>query len=126
MTELALTAAELLQWSDETAQHWKALLAAHPEALDFPCDIYRTENVRGLLRHIIAVERRYAQRLSGEPVTPYEEIPSGSLNELFSVHDQAMERYRKLLASSENWDEKLEFQTLSAGTLAARAFSLQV
>jgi hypothetical protein len=39
MTQPALTAAELLQWNDETAQHWKTLLAAHPDALDFPCDI---------------------------------------------------------------------------------------
>jgi uncharacterized damage-inducible protein DinB len=120
MTQPALKAIELLEWNDETAQHWKTLLAAHPEALDLACDVYGTEHVRGLLRHIFAVETRYAQRLSGEPVTPYEQIPDGSADLLFGLHDIAFASYRKLLADdSVDWDEKLEFTTVSAGTQSA-------
>jgi len=120
MSEPVLTVSELLQWNDETAQHWKALFAAHPGALDFDCDVYGVANVRGLLRHIFAVETRYAQRLSGEPVIPYAEIPDGSAEELFALHDAAVAKYRELLADeSMNWEEKLEFVTLSVGTLSA-------
>jgi len=118
MTQPALTASHLLEWNDETTQHWKALLTANPAALDFPCDVYGVESVRGLLRHIFAVEIRYAQRLSGERVTPYEEIPVGSIDELFAFHDIAITKYRNLLDDeSVDWQEKLEFKTLSAGTL---------
>jgi uncharacterized damage-inducible protein DinB len=120
MTQPALTASELLEWNDETAQRWKALLAKHPEALDLPCDVYGAEHVRGLLRHIFAVETRYAQRLSGEPVTPYEQIPDGSADLLFGLHDAAVAKYRKLLADPlVDWQEKLEFTTVSAGTQSA-------
>jgi len=120
MTQPTLTATELLHWSDETAQRWKALLAVNPQALDFPCDVYGTENVRGLLRHIVAVEIRYAQRMSGEPVTPYEQIPAGGIDELFANHDSAFAKYRNLLADhSVDWQEKLAFTTLSAGTQTA-------
>ncbi len=121
MSQLALSATELLQWNDLTAQGWKALLAANPEAIDMPCDVYRVGTVRGLVRHIVAVELRYSERLSGEPVTPYEQVPDGSVEVLFGLHGAALERYRKLLAdASVNWDEMLEFSTISMGTRSAK------
>jgi len=120
MSEPALTVAEVLQWNDVTAQRWKALLTAHPQALELPCDVYGVTNVRGLLRHIFAVETRYAQRLVGESVTPYEEIPDGSAELLFGLHDAAIAKYRKLAADdSTDWNEKLEFTTISMGTRSA-------
>jgi len=120
MPQPVLTATEILDWNDLTAQRWKALLAANPAALELPCDVYGVETVRGLLRHIIAVELRYAERLSGEPVTPYEKVPDGSVEEIFTMHDQSIARYRKLLEDdSIDWDEKLEFTTISAGTRTA-------
>jgi uncharacterized damage-inducible protein DinB len=120
MSEPVLTVTELMRWNDETAQHWQKLLSVFPEALEFDCDIYGTRRVRGLLRHIVAVELRYSERLSGEPVTPYEQVPDGSADLLFGLHRQAFERFHKLLADeSVNWEEKLEFVTLSAGTLRA-------
>jgi uncharacterized damage-inducible protein DinB len=120
MTQPVLTATELLQWNDETAQRWKALLIANPPALDFPCDIYGVETVRGLIRHIVAVELRYSERLTGQPMTPYEALPTSSAEELFAVHDLAVTRYRQLLADdSIDWHEQLEFTTLSAGKLSA-------
>ncbi len=120
MTQPALTATEILQWNDLTAQRWKALLVANPDALEFPCDVYGVGTVRGLLRHIVAVELRYSERLSGEPVTPYEEVPIGSAEELFALHDLTVTRYRKLLAeTSIDWEEQLEFTTISAGTRSA-------
>jgi uncharacterized damage-inducible protein DinB len=84
------------------------------------CDVYGVGTVRGLLRHIVAVELRYSERLSGEPVTRYEQVPLGSAEELFAQHDQTMIRYSKLLADdSIDWDENLEFTTISAGTRTA-------
>ena len=84
------------------------LLAANPAALEFPCDIYGVGTVRGLLRHIVAVELRYSERLSGEPLLSMEKVPDGSAEELFAQHDQTIARYRKLLADdSIDWDEKL-------------------
>ncbi len=120
MSEVCLNATELLQWNDTTAQRWKALLTVHPTALDLPCDVYGAETVRGLLRHIFAVETRYAERLKGEPVTAYEQIPDGSADLLFSLHDSAIAKYHQLLADeTANWEEKLEFTTVSAGTRSA-------
>jgi uncharacterized damage-inducible protein DinB len=82
--------------------------------------VYGVTDVRGLLRHIVGVEIRYAQRLCGEPVTPYEEIPDRPAELLFSLHDASMAKYRQLIAdASVNWAEKLEFTTISAGKRTA-------
>jgi uncharacterized damage-inducible protein DinB len=120
MSSPSLTIEELLIWNDESAQNWKKLLAANPAGLDLACDVYGAGTVRGLLRHIFAVEMRYAQRLAGEAVTPYEEIPEGLIEDLFALHDKALAKYRNLLANdSVNWDEVLEFKTISMGTRSA-------
>jgi uncharacterized damage-inducible protein DinB len=118
MSEPVLTCSELLAWSDETFAKWEALLGANPVALDFPCDIYKSKTVRDLLVHIVAVELRYAQRLTGEQVTPYEEILAGSVKEIFEVHRRTLARQRALLPG-DRWDEVLEFPTLTAGTIRA-------
>ena len=110
-----------MRWNDETSKRWQKLFQVYPEALDFDCDVYGARTVRGLLRHIFAVELRYSERLSGEPVTPYEEVPDGSADLLFGLHLQALERFRRLLADgSIDWEEKLEFTTISAGTRSAK------
>lgn len=109
---------ELLKWLEITTTGWRNLLAAHPEALALPCDIRETSSVAGLLQHIVAVELRYAQRLLGMQETPYEDVPCGSGDEIFRVHDAAI----RLLDSLRNrearfWSEQIDFVTRKGGTL---------
>lgn len=125
----ALTLEELLGWSDYTFAQWEKLLAANPNALDLPCDIYNTGDVQGLLVHIAAAELRYGERLSGEPVTSYEQIradldgqvESDRLTGILATHRRGAEKLRAVLADtrSEEWAEMLEFPTLTGGTMRA-------
>lgn len=116
----ALGLDEILAWSDESSRNWFAFLAAHPGLQALPCGIYKTASVLGLVRHIIAAELRYSQRLAGLPVVPYDDIPGDSLDALAALHGEAVTRFRALLADpAQNWEEDLEFTTLSAGTLRA-------
>jgi uncharacterized damage-inducible protein DinB len=120
MSDLALTAEEILAWNDGMAAQWKALAESHAELLGLPCDIYHAGTVAKLLQHIVAVELRYTQRLAGDTETPYEEVPFGSAEEIFSVHDRALAGIRALLADSVyDWSVELEFNTISAGRLRA-------
>ena len=116
----ALTLEELLGWSDESTRHWLTFLADQPAVQQLPCGIYGAATVLGLVRHIVAVELRYSQRLIGQPATAYEQIPEDSLQALAALHAQAMERLRAVLHdSAQDWDEVIEFNTLTAGTLRA-------
>lgn len=116
----ALTADELLAWLERTSGGWRTLLAEHPEALDFPCDVREAQRVGDLMQHVVAVELRYAERLAGVPETGYDAVPKGPVDALFAVHDRAMSLLRDVLARpGVDWEEVLEFTTRSAGTLRA-------
>jgi uncharacterized damage-inducible protein DinB len=117
----ALQADELLAWNDHSAQQWRAFANANPAVLTVPCDIYRAKTVGELLQHIVAAELRYAERLSGLPCTDYAAIPLGRAEEVFQAHDHAVDLLRTLLAKDDfDWSLKVDFPTLTAGTLRAR------
>ena len=111
----ALTADELIAWLDKTSINWRALIEAHPEILSLPCDIMDVSTVGGLLQHIVAVELRYAEQLSGLPPTEYVEIPYDSAAAIYATHDRAMKMMRELLASDLDWNGKFNFVTRSRG-----------
>ncbi len=121
MTSATIRLEELLADNEGATEKWQAWFAANPAALDIPCTIYNSGNVRGLLKHIFAVELRHSQRLNGEEVTSYDAIPVGSLDDLMAVHAQATQSLRKFLATTNDAAllEVISLQTVSAGTLHA-------
>ncbi|HEU4629288.1 MAG TPA: DinB family protein [Gemmatimonadaceae bacterium] len=119
-----LTFRELLDYTAGETERWRRWLAARPATvLDLPVGEGRTATVRGLLQHIFAVERRYADRLLGEPVTPYEAIGTSDVETLFAAGRAARERLERYLAGATAADlaRRPEFQTISAGTRTASA-----
>jgi len=86
MTEPALTAGEMLAWLDVTSNKWRALIEEHPEILQLPCDVMGVGTVGALLQHIVAVEVRYAEQLSGLPPTEYAAIPFDSAAAIYATH----------------------------------------
>jgi len=120
MSELAMPATELLAWVDKTGQTWKGLLEKHPGSLELSCDIAGAKNVGELLRHIVVVELRFAEWLTGGPETPHEQILSGSVEEIYANHDRALQLMRELLAKDGlDWSQEMEFRTRKMGTLKA-------
>lgn len=120
MTQPALTADEMLTWNEKTSTRFRDLLAKHPEALQFSCDIAKVSTLGGLMQHIVAVELRYAERLAGQPETQYDQVPFATVEEIFETHDRAIALFREALATSGiNWDEELEFVTRSLGKMIA-------
>jgi uncharacterized damage-inducible protein DinB len=120
MPEPSLSATDLIAWVDHTAQHWKRLLAAYPEALTISCDIAGVKSVGELLQHIVAVQLRYAQSLSSLPQTPYEQIPFSTLDEIYATHERSLQLYRDLFAQPGiDWSQTIEFPTRSLGRLAS-------
>lgn len=119
MTVPVLSSMELLAWCEENTAHWFQFFEQNPEALTLPCGIYSTENVLGLIHHIVVVELRHRQRLCGEPIATYEDVPH-SLPALIQLHEQTMQAFRQLIQDqTQNWSQVFEFQTRTAGTLRA-------
>lgn len=117
---LNISVEKLLTWNDATAQHWRAFILANPTILALPCDIRNSKTIADTLQHIVAVELRYAQRLSGLPESPYEEVPKDSINSLIAAHELAINLLRNLLSNPDyDWSAELIFDTISLGRLRA-------
>ncbi|HKR29932.1 MAG TPA: DinB family protein [Terriglobales bacterium] len=116
-----LSADELLGFYFAETQRWRGWLAANQKLLDLPIDIAQAKTVRDLVLHIVAVDLRYAERLLGEKVSDYEELPASTLAELFSTADRAREKLERFVgqANDAEWDQVLSFTTRSAGTLSS-------
>jgi uncharacterized damage-inducible protein DinB len=114
-TAPVLTADELLAWLETTSTSWRTLVAANPEILALPCDIMGVSTVAGLIQHIVAVELRYAEQLSGLPPTDYANIPSDTVVAMYAIHDLAMTLVREQLALPIDWSERVNYMTRSMG-----------
>ncbi len=119
--ETGITFQELMHYAEAETRRWFDFFQQHPDALDLEIDIAFAGDIRGLLLHIFAVELRYAKRLLGAAVTPYEQLPAASLDEIFSIGDTARKNIRQYLAQASDADlgTVLTFPTRTAGTLSS-------
>lgn len=111
---------EWIRHNAAETRHWQEWFTKHPDALDIPIDIAQTTKVRELVLHVIAVDLRYAERLNGQEVTPYEKMPQDA-EELFTLADRTFEALRRYAqrASQDELRQEIEFPTRSQGTLRA-------
>lgn len=119
MSAPTLSAEELLAWSNRTADGWRDLLTKNPVLLATPCDIAGAKTVGEVLRHIVAVELRYAERLADADVSDYEAISFDSVNAIYATQDRTAILFQELIASHIDWDERIEFMTRSRGAILA-------
>jgi uncharacterized damage-inducible protein DinB len=115
MSELVLTAAQVLAWHEANSDRWKKFLTVHPELLALPCDIAGTHTLGETMQHVVAVELRYAERLANLPATDYAAVPFDSVEAIYATHEKASKIFRELLAADVDWDERIEFMTRSRG-----------
>lgn len=92
---------DLLAYNADETDHWKRWFAEHAAALDLPCDVAGAGNVRKLLFHIFATELFFADRVLDDPKMDYEKLPHATLEELFSMGEQARQN------SGSSWEKLL-------------------
>ena len=96
---------DLLAYNADETDHWKRWFAEHAAALDLPCDVAGAGNVRKLLFHIFATELFFADRVLDDPKMDYEKLPHATLEELFSMGEQARAKFGEFLGKAplEDW-----------------------
>ena len=117
-----LSFAEMLEANERETGKWQNWFERQPaDLLELPLNIALAKNVREFLLHIFAVELRYAERLAGQEVTPYEAHPTGTVAELFAIGAKARRLFREYLTrvTDEDLAAVLEFPTRTAGVLRA-------
>ena len=116
-----LSSDELIAFCTQETERWRQWFTENPAALDLRIDIAQAKTVRDLVLHIVAVELRYSERLLGEPLSEYSDLPTASVEKLFSTGKKASENLRRFVAKADanEWAEVLTFPTRTAGTLSA-------
>lgn len=104
--DAGISFAELLQYTDDETQRWRQWFAEHPEALDRPCDIAKAETVRKLLLHIFTAELIFASLALDLPRPDWHGLPSGTVDDLFGVHDDAFRKFREFFSRAQESDWK--------------------
>jgi len=116
-----VTFTELLEANERETRKWQGWFERQPALLDLPLDIAEAKNVRELLLHIFAVEMRYAERLLGLPVTPWDWYAAASQVEPFAIGEKARGLLREYVANATDAElaSTQEFPTRTAGVLHA-------
>jgi uncharacterized damage-inducible protein DinB len=112
---------QILGYNKFLADSWRAWFERNPTALNAPCDIMNTGSVRQLVKHIFAVELRYAEQLNGRRPPEYDDLPHDSLEDLYAIRSRASNSINEFLdaANEHALDEVVEIKTRSAGVLSA-------
>jgi uncharacterized damage-inducible protein DinB len=121
-TQAQISFEELLAANQGQTRKWRQWFEEQPASvLDVPLSIALAKDVREFLLHIFAVELRYAERLKGLPISAYEDLPSTTVAELFSIGEKAAGMYREYFAQATDEDlaTVIEFPTRTAGIIRA-------
>jgi hypothetical protein len=91
--------ADLLAYNADETDHWKRWFREHPAALDLPCAVAGAGTVRKPLLHIFATELFFANHVLDQPKMDYENLPQGTLEELFAISVTAQGKFEKFLTT---------------------------
>ena len=83
--ELTITLDELLTWTTDEREKWRAWFKAHPEALDVAIQPGgRFPTVWSLIDHVMLVEHRHTLRLQGRDLPTTTGVAAGDIDALWS------------------------------------------
>lgn len=117
-TALALTIDDLIDYTAWQRASWLAWFRDHPETLRLSAGPHgdgRMTTVGDVVKHMFGAEQRYVQRLMGQSLSDFAEVPTDDAAALFALGDATRGSFRELLQTFpvDQWDKPREFLILS-------------
>jgi uncharacterized damage-inducible protein DinB len=104
---------ELMAFTEWERNRWRDWFAGMgPAPLQAPTGGERHRTVADLIQHIFGTELRYVQRLKGETLTPYHQIPKSSADELFDFGADSRMALRHYTETVRDWGRQFEYSVL--------------
>src|SRR5215471_1166554 len=103
----------LIGYTDWERQSWHAWLEHHGEALKTGMGPHGDDQTVGeVVKHIFSCEKRYIERLSGEPLTDAASIPNDNLEALFELGQQSRQGLKDFIERfpAPSWDILKDFE----------------
>lgn len=102
---LSLTFPELLHYTNDEREKWRAWLAANPGAIDAPVQPgARFATVGKLIDHIFLVERRHLQRLTGDRLSESTGLTGNNAPPLFDYGASVRRELEQLVETLDDDD----------------------
>lgn len=109
---LAISYEELLRYTTEEREKWRAWFLRHPQAMDAPVQPGgRLPTVGKLIDHIFLVERRHLQRLTADPLSTETGLSGSNAPPLFD-YGASVRRELEQLARTLGEDEADEIRAI--------------
>lgn len=104
---------ELMAYTEWERNRWKEWFSnMGPAPLQAPTGGERHRTVADLIQHIFGTELRYVQRLKGETLRPYQQMPKANAEELFYFGVDTRLAFREYAASIRDWSRSFEYTVL--------------
>ena len=104
---------ELMEFTKGEREWWQEWFeSAGGTPLEVSTGGERHRTVADLIQHIFGTEKRYIQRMTGQPITPINQIPKDSAEELFVFGVESRIGLRDYVQSVNDWGRTFEFQVL--------------
>jgi uncharacterized damage-inducible protein DinB len=103
----------LIAYTDWEREKWHDWLGQHREALNASMGPHGDNQTIGeVVKHIFSAEKRYVERLCGEPLTDTASIPNDNLEALFEFGQQSRQGLKDFIESfpAPSWDIPKDFQ----------------
>ena len=119
---LSMTLNDLMEYSAWERNKWRHWLLQHgDQVLETSAGAHgdgRFQTVGELIRHIFSAEKRYVERLSGQPLTDQSTVPSKNVEALFQFGDRSRQGLRNFLESYPacDWDVPQELKFPNSNT----------
>ena len=128
-----LSVDDLLQYTEWERGKWQAWFRKHgTDALKAGAGAHgdgRFQSVGDVVRHIFAAEKRYVERLKGQPLTDPSSIPSDRIDTLFEFGMQCRKEFQDYIAAfpEQDWDKPKEYNMMNMTVkLSAKKIIFQV
>ena len=110
--------ADLMQYTGWERGKWRKFFAEHPDALKLtvgPHGDGRFTTVGDVVKHVFSAEKRYVERLNGQPLSDFAGVPSDDANALFAVGEASRQDLEYLVDSlpKASWEIPHEFKILT-------------
>ena len=115
-----LSLSDLIDYTDWERQKWYDRLSQQSDAvLKTSIGSHgdgRFSTVGDLVRHIFSAEKRYVERLLGQPLTDTSSVPADNLEALFQFGDESRGELKGFVEAFpvEKWDVPFEFKLMNS------------
>jgi uncharacterized damage-inducible protein DinB len=109
---------DLMEYTAWQRARWRAWFDRHPDALAISAGPHgdgRFTTVGDLVKHIFGAETRYVQRLTGQPLSDMNDVPSSDVGALFDVGDKGRRELKRFIDDlpQQQWDTPRELKIMS-------------